>query len=294
MRTVAFAAAFAACLGVSGIASAADLSLKDTPEIEYAPVLGWTGLYVGVHGGYGWGDVEVGDTFDYAGDPFAKNTIEADGVLGGVQIGYNWQRGNVVLGIEGELGYMDLDGSVSDDLPRPLDSRGRPIKDPTADINGTYSMSGGIYGDLTGRLGYATSSTLLYLKGGVAFLNADFNANYVGQNCSTVGGGCGNNNTPRANTSKFNFDDSETMVGWTIGVGAEYALTSSLSLKVEYQHFDFGSASFDSYGTYNFGTPGKCGNCTSKLTSSRDEDVTVDAVKVGVNYRFNGGEEALK
>src|SRR5262245_53231788 len=103
MRTVAFAAAFAACVGVSGLASAADLSLKDTPvsmkdtPVEYAPVLGWTGLYVGVHGGYGWGDVEVGDTYTYVADPFVKSEMDASGLLGGVQIGYNWQRGNVVF-----------------------------------------------------------------------------------------------------------------------------------------------------------------------------------------------------
>jgi outer membrane immunogenic protein len=277
MRTVAFAAAFAACLGVSGIASAADLSLKDTPEIEYAPVLGWTGLYVGVHGGYGWGDVDIGDTYTYVADPFVASSMEASGLLGGVQLGYNWQRGNVVFGIEGELGYMDLDGDQSTVL------RGG---DRSMNLDGKYSISGGLYGDLTGRLGYATDNALLYVKGGVAFLNADFGADYVGGNCTTkLKNRCGD-----PNPSKFSFDDSETMVGWTIGVGAEYALTSSLSLKVEYQHFDFGTASFTSHGEYT----GFCTGCESTLDSSRDEDVTVDAVKVGVNYRFNGGSESLK
>jgi outer membrane immunogenic protein len=280
MGKVAFAAAFAACFVVSGAASAADLSLKDTPDVVvYSPAPVWTGFYAGVHGGYGWGDVDVTDVFIYNADPRADNSFDSDGLIAGVQVGYNIQRGNLVFGVEADLGYMNLSSSLSTDLPAANN-------DPRNALSGTYDLSGGLYGDLTGRLGYATGKTLLYAKGGVAFVNAELSTDYVGANCTTTGN-CG----PR-NPSKFAFESEETLVGWTVGVGVEYALSPSLSLKLEYQHFDFGTMSNEYGGKYNFA----CGRytCASELNGKTDTDVTVDAVKVGLNYQFNGGEDSLK
>lgn len=275
MKKVVVAAAFAAFASASGIASAADLgSLKDIPEYT-SPAALWTGFYVGGHIGGAWGDVEVGDTYDYNGDPFKKSSFGTSGLISGIQIGYNHQRGNIVYGIEADFGYMGLKGENTVYLPPEKKNREN-------DLHGTYSSSGGLYGDLTGRLGYAQGNTLLYLKGGAAFLNADFGANYVGENCTTVGGWCG----PK-NPSKFNFGHSDTLWGWTIGAGVEYSLTSSLSLKAEYQHFDFGSTSFDHNGTYTFN---KCG-WKSELKGNVEMSPTVDAVKLGINYRLNGREE---
>jgi outer membrane immunogenic protein len=276
MGKIAFAAMFAACFVASSPGRAADLSLKDTPDEEYRTLsVALPGFYAGVHGGYGWGDVNVTDIYVYNGDPRADNTIDSKGFIAGVQVGYNIQRGNVVLGIEGDLGYLNLSGSKSADLPA-FEGKAENA------INGTYEISGGLYGDLTGRLGYATGRTLLYAKGGVAFLNAELSTDYVGANCTTKAkGACG----PR-NPSTFSFESEETLVGWTAGVGVEYALTSSLSLKLEYQHFDFGSMSNEYGGKYNFA----CGSrtCTSELTGATDTDVTVDAVMVGLNYQFGG------
>jgi outer membrane immunogenic protein len=288
MGKVAFAAAFAACFVVSGAASAADLSLKDTPEV-YVPAVApiWTGFYGGIHIGGGWGDGDVTDVFDYNGDPRADNTIEASGLIAGVQLGYNVQRGNFVFGVEADLGYLNLDGSTSAELPKARDV-------PENELHAKYSLEGGLYGDLTARVGYATGRTLLYAKGGAAFLNAKMNADYVGANCTTTYGCFGKNQPRVANPSEFSFESDETLFGWTFGVGVEYALTPSLSLKLEYQHFDFGSMA-NSYGaTDTFACKYNGGSCTSTLTGKTETDVTVDAVKLGLNYQFNRGEEALK
>jgi outer membrane immunogenic protein len=281
MRKVAWATLFAACMSMSNGASAADLSLKDTPEYEYAPLAPWIGFYAGVHGGGVFGDIEVGDTFDYNGDPFAENTIEASGLIAGVQIGYNIQRGNVVFGVEADLGYLNFSGDESADLPHPV----RQYYDPNDEISAKYSIEGGLYGDLTARVGYAADRALFYVKGGAAFVNAEFNSHYVGANCSTTGRGC---NAPD-NPSKFNFDKSDTLFGWTVGVGVEYALSKNWSVKAEYQHFDFGTMSLDYEGTYNFH-----GDLESDLVGKADIDLTVDAVKVGLNYKFGGDRDALK
>jgi outer membrane immunogenic protein len=281
MGKVAWAAAFAACFSLPGGALAADLSLKDTPEY-YAPSPIWTGLYFGGHVGGVFGDTEVEDTFDYNGDPFARNNIDSTGVISGVQLGYNVQRGNVVFGVEADLGYLSLSGDKTADLPHPE----REKYDPNDEISAKYSIEGGLYGDLTARLGYAADKALFYVKGGAAFVNAEFNSHYVGANCSTTGKHCG-----PANPSKFDFETSDTLWGWTIGVGVEYALSKNWSLKAEYQHFDFGSMSLDYEGEYTFNTKKKL---TSDLEGSADIALTVDAVKVGVNYKFGGDYETMK
>ncbi|WP_170937372.1 MULTISPECIES: outer membrane beta-barrel protein [Rhodomicrobium] len=287
MRKVAFAAAFAACFGVSGFASAADLSLKDTPEpqpnYELSPL--WAGLHIGAHVGGGWGNSDVTDTFIYKADPTGNNSFDTTGVLAGVQLGYNFQRGNFVYGVEGDLGWMNLSGDETFDLPNPTKGTSKYERD--RDITGNYSLSGGFYGDLTARLGYATENSLLYVKGGAAFLNADFERHYEGQNCSTIRT-CGGSRQ----TSKFDFDDSDTMLGWTIGVGAEYKLTQALSLKLEYQHFDFGSQSYDYKDTVGFDCGG--GRCASELSGTVETDLTVDAVTVGLNYQLGGFDDELK
>ena len=274
MWKIAFAAAFAACFGVFGAAQATDLSLKDTPDVEYEISPAWTGLYVGGHVGGAFGSIDVTDVFNYDGDPRADNSFGTTGLITGVQLGYNLQSGNFVFGVEADLGYLNLSGDKTAALPRSKPN------DKNTDISATYSMDGGLYGDLTGRVGYASGNTLLYLKGGAAFLEATLNSDYVGANCTTT------SKCSPFNPSTFAFENSETLFGWTLGFGVEYALSSSWSLKLEYQHFDFGSMSSEYGGTFNFAP--KCKGCKpSELTGNTDTDISVDAVKVGLNYQFN-------
>jgi outer membrane immunogenic protein len=278
MLRVAFAALIAAGFVMSGTARATDL-YEETPE--YLPPILWSGSYVGGHFGGAWGDTDVTDEYDYVGDPIKNSSLGTAGILTGVQIGYNRQSGNFVYGVEADLGYMSLSGSQSTDLPPPDSYKG---DDRLGELTGKYSMEGGLYGDLTARVGYGTDSVLFYVKGGAAFLNANFKANYVGANCSTVSGyHCG-----PANPSTFEFEQSDTLLGWTLGFGVEYALNSNWSLKLEYQHFDFGSTSFDHNGEFDF-TNSSCCN-PSELKGNVEFSPTVDAVKVGVNYQFRGDD----
>jgi outer membrane immunogenic protein len=283
MRTVASAALFAACVGVCGQAWAADLSLKDAPEYEYTRSFTLPGFYIGGSLGAANTSVDIGDTYVYEADPFAANSFDTTGMISGVEIGYNVQSGKIVYGLSAGLGYMDISGSVSADLPRCKGC------DERADLHGTYETEGGLFGELTARIGYASGRSLFYVKGGGAFLNADFNSDYVGKNCTyTRCGGSGKDYTPDT-PSLFGFENSETLIGWTAGVGVEYALTSNWSVKAEYQHFDFGTQSFDYSGSYKFSD---CGTCIpSELSGSTDVDYTVDAIKIGVNYRFGSGGE---
>lgn len=280
MRDVAFAAIFAACLCLPGIASATDLYEQEPPEYTFAPIPIWAGFYFGGHIGGANGEADIKDVFDYNGDPEANNALSSSGVIAGVQFGYNVQRGNLVLGVEADLGYLDLSDSKTVDLPNPTGKHNN-------DIRSTYSISGDLYGDLTARVGYASGDTLLYLKGGAAFLNADFSADYVGENCTTKADhACG----PR-DPSAFEFGADEMLLGWTLGAGVEFALDAGLSMKLEYQHFDFGDISYSDSGKYDF--ENYCGGTyQSKLTSDTDVSTAIDVVKVGLNYRIGGGGQA--
>jgi outer membrane immunogenic protein len=127
----------------SAAASAADVyarggSYKD--EVAYAPAITWTGFYLGAH---------AGGSFDSTIDVSAgSNSGELDldnGFVGGVHVGYNWQRANnVVLGLEASITGVD---------------------DETDDVNVTDYLA-----TVRGRLGYAMDKTLVYATGGVAWL----------------------------------------------------------------------------------------------------------------------------
>lgn len=251
----------------SRAAQAADMypgSLKDSPEYVPAVLPMWKGLYLGGHIGGVWGDSSVTDTYTYIQDPTVGSSIGTSGGIGGGQIGYNFQAGSLVFGPEIDLGGMDLSASNTVQLQggdEPLSAK--------------YSVSGGFYGDFTGRLGFVAGRALFYAKGGAAFLNADLSSHYTGRH------------------AEFDFNNSDTMWGWTIGGGVEYKLSPSWSLKAEYQHFDFGDASFGGSQSKNFDCfPWR--GCHSDLTTDTSVSTTADAVKFGINYHINSGAGWLK
>jgi outer membrane immunogenic protein len=226
-------------------ANAADIYSPGPGGYKDAPyVASWAGFYAGGHVGGAWSDIGAFDTF------LPKDaSFHVDGVIGGGQLGYNFQSGHIVYGIEADLGYLDVTGSSAV---------------PTGQFGpSTWSTSGGLYGDVTGRLGYSLDRTLVYAKGGVAFLNLDAKAHVCTDACSNTGG-------------------SDTRWGWTAGGGVEHLLSPSWSVKVEYQHFDFGDETF----TLN--------NFKGVFLGTEKFSVKSDAVTAGVNYHFGAGYTPLK
>src|SRR5947209_1069151 len=120
-------------------ASAADMygaagGYKDGPVYSNT----WTGFYLGGHLGAAWGTDKTVDLDDFITQGMkTSNNTNASGVYG-LQTGYNWQLGNVVVGVEADLGSMDLNHSTTDRFGDTI-----------------QSLNSGIYGDLTGRLGYS-------------------------------------------------------------------------------------------------------------------------------------------
>jgi outer membrane immunogenic protein len=285
MTKLQFALVVAAGAVVSSMASAADLGgYKDTP---YVSIPNWSGLYFGGHAGGVWGNANINDTFVYVGDPDYAAKLASTSFIGGAQIGYNIQRGNFVFGPEADIGYLGISVKNSAKQVGPDKCTGTYTAPPYSwDYSGTlckmdlnYSVSSDLYGDLTARLGYASGRTLFYAKGGAAFLNASLKNSYTGANI--------------VNTHTFDFAKNETLWGWTIGAGVEYALSPAWSLKAEYQHFDFGSISKTYSGSYQL--PGYTaadytgGHYTSTVTNGKaDVSVTADSVSVGLNYHVGG------
>jgi outer membrane immunogenic protein len=133
---------------VATSAFAADLPSHKAPPaapVYYAPPFSWTGFYVGVNGGYGFGDWN-NNNFIGGGSVFGKPN---GGVVGGT-VGYNYQIGQFVLGGEATLDWADM-------------SKSRTFLDGSSDKIQVNSV-----GNILARVGYAYDRTLFYVAGGYA------------------------------------------------------------------------------------------------------------------------------
>ncbi|APF39093.1 porin family protein [Chelatococcus daeguensis] len=200
MKKILLAGVAAAGLIASGAAAfAADLPSRNVAPVAPAPVVPiftWTGFYVGVNAGYGWGEFSKAAGFD---DP--------DGFVGGGQIGYNYQIGQFVVGLETDIQYADLKGKTA----------------ATTFANGNIGTGRGeveYFGTVRARVGAAFDRALIYVTGGLAYGETKFSGIDA--------------------TAGLAFSKSETNVGWTLGAGLEYAFTNNITAKAEYLYVDLG------------------------------------------------------
>jgi outer membrane immunogenic protein len=203
----------ASLLLMSTAAHAADAVVAD-PILEAPAVFSWSGAYIGVQAGYAWGD----STADYPlQGPPGSTVVDPDGWLAGAYVGYNHQMANnVVLGVDADIAYVDVDGSgVYTDVFGPL-------------VGDTDSLQLNWSAAIRGRLGYAMGRLLPYVAGGVAFGGIDTQT--VSANPNLVGSW------------------SETYIGYTIGGGVDFAATDRIVVRAEYRFTDFGSETFQSSG----------------------------------------------
>lgn len=177
-------------------AMAADL-IVDEPvaEAALAAAHDWNGAYVGAFVGYGWG------TSAFTGGAGTSVDVPIDGWLAGVNVGANFQTGSFVLGVEGDVAWSGISGSVD-------------CSNPAFDCE----TSIGWLGTLRARAGFAADTFLVYGTAGLAVADVS-------------------SDTPPA-TPGETFDS--TYVGWTVGAGVEAAITEDISLKAEYLYVDLG------------------------------------------------------
>jgi len=241
---VAMAALATSALG--GIpARAADLPRRTEAPMApvYAPpVFTWTGFYVGLNAG-----AAISDSRYQFSPFFNQNGNGGVAFTGGGQIGYNWQMGALVLGLETDLNY-----------------RGRSSNNNGATgFGGANTSTAGYFGTVRGRLGFAaTDHLLIYGTGGLAYGKTNFPTTIAGIDAF---------GTPRAFVGSNN---NGVTVGWTAGAGLEYALTPNWSIKGEYLYVDLGRKSV----AYVDALSG------ASLTASANNRNHV--VRMGLNYRF--------
>jgi outer membrane immunogenic protein len=195
-------------------AVAADMPVMRAPIT--VPVYSWTGLYLGIHGGWGFGNVHFSNsTLD-----IADHTM--DGGLVGGHIGYNWQVGpSWLIGLEASGTWSDVKKTAF----------GLLFPDILNSLNDQWTTEVKWLATVTPRIGVTISSWMWYLKGGVAF--AELRHRFE----SPVG--------------PASFEISDTKVGWTFGFGGEVLLASNWILGVEGNLYGFGHTRVSS-GLTNF------------------------------------------
>ncbi|MDR2219962.1 MAG: porin family protein [Methylobacillus sp.] len=237
-----------------------------------ADVGDWTGWHVGGNIGYGWGDADSRTIVLRNGIPYVapddlapfKQSLDVNGALAGVQLGYDWQLGagrNFVLGVEADINWSDMQDS----------DRKSPLYNYDGSFAGNPDSKQTVSADLDWlstvrlRAGFLPQPNwLIYATGGLAIGKVKYRTDTDGQN--------GNPEAHYVDSS------SKTATGWTLGGGTEYRFTSQWSVKAEYLYFDLG-------GNKKI-TADRMENPDEFQIRTRFDDLDGHILRVGVNYHF--------
>ncbi len=175
----------------------------------------WNGFYAGLNVGGAWTSNSVEVNSPSGSFSFGAPNLDTSGVIGGGQIGYNWQCTCWLLGIEADFQGADLNKTVS-------------AFDPVTSDFASFEQQMDWFGTIRGRAGWlATPCLLIYGTGGFAYGDVE----------NTVSFGT-------AGTTIFSASSSDVKSGWTAGGGVEWAVSRCWTVKAEYLFMDLGSRSF--------------------------------------------------
>jgi outer membrane immunogenic protein len=240
------------------------------PYSPAMPSFSWSGVYGGANIGYGWGEYD-GSSSDilYTDDvtdplnpvdilyPGFSGSLDTDGVVGGLYGGANFEFGGIVFGLDADYTWSGMSGDAN---TGDILVDGVPL-----DTFGSASMDVEWLAHVRGRLGYGFDRFMVFVAGGLAVAGIGSDASFsgpLGVDISSSGG-----------------DDSVT--GWTIGGGIEWAATDSLIVRAEYLYDQFDDVNLGSYQVTDsvFTPPLVAG-------SSVEGDLSVNIFRVGVSWKF--------
>lgn len=266
MRKLMLATVALSAISIQAIA--ADLPVRG-PAPAPAPVftaINWSGFYVGLNAGYTWGKADLGVTHlptqaGFNADPYGV-ALDNNGFIGGAQIGYNFQSGSLVYGVEADLQYSNAKDRLGFG---PLALFGGALQAGSFGIANSELRA---LGTVRARLGVTVGSALIYVTGGLAFGKIDDFSR------SQYGGGVG------GAFDAFNYigTTDSWRTGYALGAGLEYAISQNWSLKGEYLYYNLGDHSVIG----NPVTP----NAPFQTRNNWSNDGHI--ARVGVNYRFGG------
>lgn len=225
--------------------------LGGTSSSAMAQSYDWTGVYLGGQIGAQWFESKSSESYPVPGIPASK-TFRGASFAGGGQAGYNWQFSGApaVLGIEADI------VGTSHEKDRELVRLGPDFIDGRSELD--------VQGSIRGRLGWAINRALIYATSGVGF--------GAGKASTIIG---------RDGVGASTLGKTETLVGWTVGAGLEYALPFSTNwlLRAEYRYADLGFINLSSPG-------GLIAGSVAFSPYGAKADFRTHNLVLGVNYKF--------
>jgi outer membrane immunogenic protein len=259
MRTTRLVTLLCVLIGISGSAFAADLPPPLPPRAPAVyvpavlPVYNWAGVYIGINGGWGWGNVKYtanavggGGATGCTGPCFPGTTgslHDNGGVVGGT-LGFNWQASAFVFGVEGDWDYSGINTGTTASI---------------CTFSGQCQTGNNWLATVRGRAGYAADRVLFYLTAGGAFANVQTNFNGT--------------------------TTTHTQSGWTAGAGVEWAFADNWTAKVEYLYVNLGNGSINC--TTTACTTASGGAAPPGPAIPVSVGLTENLVRAGVNFKFS-------
>ncbi len=212
MKAILLGGAALSLLTVS--AFGADFGVPPAPPVAPPPFT-WTSCYAGLSAGGGFGQSNLTDTAGVLSplSGFTSVNLDTGGYMLGGQIGCDYQfASNWVIGIEGAAWGGNIGGLSAVTLPGAIPGD-----------NATFKETTDLLTSVTARAGYAWDHWLLYANGGIAFADNRYSApgTFMG--------------------TAYDLEGLENRLGWTAGVGVEWAFSTDWSVKLEYDYYAFGT-----------------------------------------------------
>ncbi len=255
---------FIAALALGSVSSAAFAADMAVPEP--APVMSWTGFYLGAGGGVAWADLDINHRLcevDYDGVCFENSDFRRDfndssdaGGVGIVQGGFDYELApSFVVGVGADATFGDV-----------LGDNNRKFHDDFFNLDHRFNHDGSSLVDVYGRAGFAPTQSLL-IFGLVGWTWADIDTEFrLRDGDETI----------------FHNSDNFSANGLTFGGGVEWKFTDNLSIRGEYRFTDLDN--FDNNGHFAL----DCGNYDCEFRHRNDIDLDVQRVLFTLNWRFGG------
>ncbi len=242
-------------IAAASAAQAADVVIpRETAPavISAAPAYSWTGFYLGAQIG---GRSMKSDNF--------SNDFKFSGMIGGLYTGYNIDLGSgVVFGLDTDVSFVGKKDTVNygehtvggvfnktaEDITKILTEAKIPVKDGLRVASGdAYTESVTLKEKWSGatrvRIGFAADRIMPYIAGGVAYTQIQ------GISAIEVKKAVDTSANPSADSGKLVasgnvYDETKTLVGFTLGAGVDFAMTDNVLLRAEYRYSDYGKKKY--------------------------------------------------